>query len=260
MKANSAARVITGSNISYVWGQALLNSLEPGESSQQGLLMSVNGFNDFPEEDVTVRKALDKILFEKGFQMVESVADTIFPEPLYRLAKYDRQVLFKMYRRAVPRFKELDKDKNRSGLYFERLTCFGSGPFDGNQLEYLIDQYQGRKGVRASMFQAAIFDPARDHKPQAQTSFPCLQHVTFIPGKGVLTVNGFYATQQLFFKTYGNLLGLAQLGRFVAKEMNLKLCTVNCYAGLEKLERINKSDRDLKALATLLRTQMGTPV
>lgn len=253
---HSAAQLLSGANLSYVWGQALVNSLRPGAGHQQSLLMSINNFDGFPKEDSVIRTALDEVLRSKGFPQIESVADTIFPEPLYRLAKYDRHALYKIYHRALPRFKAMDRDKNGSGMYFERLTCFGSGPFNGNQLEFLIDQYEGRTGVRASMFQAAVFDPARDHRTAAQIPFPCLQHVTFVPANGTLTINGFYATQQLFFKTYGNLLGLAQLGRFVAKEMKLRLCAVNCFAGLEKLERINKSDNELQNLVELLKKQM----
>jgi len=72
---------------------------------------------------------------------------------------------------------------NRRGLYFERLTSYGRGPCDGNQLEWILSQFNGRKGVRRSMFQASVFDPERDHVADAQLQFPCLQHVSFEPTK-----------------------------------------------------------------------------
>ena len=55
--------------------------------------------------------------------------------------------------------------------------------------------------VEYSNFAFAI-DPTRDHVREAQLGFPCLQHVSFVPGDGLLTLNAFYATQQLFDKAY----------------------------------------------------------
>ena len=61
-------------------------------------------------------------------------------------------------------------------------------------------------------------------------------------------MNAFYATQQIFDKAYGNYLGLAQLGAFMAHEMNTRLVRLNVMVGVAKLERITKSDRDFVPL------------
>src|SRR5262245_55517223 len=47
-----------------------------------------------------------------------------------------------------------------------------------------------------------VFDPVRDHTGSAQLPFSCLQHISFVPDKwnGTLSLNAFYATQQLFTK------------------------------------------------------------
>ncbi len=71
--------------------------------------------------------------------------------------------------------------------------------------------------------QATTFDPGRDHVADARLIFPCLQQVSFVPTKEGLVVNAFYATQQIFDKAYGNYLGLAQLGAFMAHEMGMPL-------------------------------------
>lgn len=88
------------------------------------------------------------------------------------------------------------------------------------------------------MFQASIFDPGRDHVRNAQLSFPCLQHVSFVPQGETLTLNAFYATQQLLNKAYGNYLGLCRLGNFMADEMGLTFSRMNCFVGVAKLENI----------------------
>ena len=104
----------------------------------------------------------------------------------------------------------------------------------GNQLEWILSQYARRKGVRRSLLQATTFDPQRDHTASARLGFPCLQHVSFEPTKVGLVVNAFYATQQIFDKAYGNYLGLAQLGGFMAHEMNLPFSSSQCHGRRSK--------------------------
>ena len=103
------------------------------------------------------------------------------------------------------------------------------------------------------MFQASIFDPARDHISTAQLPFPCLQHVSFVPQKNTLTMNAFYATQQLFNKAYGNYLGLCRLGDFMAHEMELRFERMNCFVGVAKMDNINKTSPTLEELKKLAR-------
>ena len=173
---------------------------------------------------------------------MEDVAFTIFPQRLWQVAQGDRARLFKFYRDAFPRYQAMNPRDNRRGLYFERLTSYGRGPCDGNQLEWILSQFNGREGVRRSMFQASVFDPERDHVADAQLQFPCLQHVSFEPTKEGLVINAFYATQQLFVKAYGNYLGIAQLGAFMAQEMKMKLIRMNVIIGVAKFESAFHSD------------------
>ena len=103
------------------------------------------------------------------------------------------------------------------------------------------------------MYQLAIFDPARDHTASAQLPFPCLQQVSFVPTPAGVVMNAFYVTQQIFDKAYGNYLGLARLGTFVAQQMGSSLVRLNVMIGVAKLDRIGKTDPSLHRLATLAR-------
>jgi len=106
-----------------------------------------------------------------------------------------------------------------------------------NQLEEVIAAYEARKGARRSLLQVATFFPHVDHSRSAQRGFPCLQHVTFTPTKeGGLNVNAFYASQYLCERGYGNYLGLARLGKFVAHELKLPLHRLTCLIGVAELE------------------------
>jgi hypothetical protein len=228
------------------------------------LLVGISGFSsEVPAEDQAVRNALDECLAANGYQGVHTVANTVFPQSLWRRAKGNREKLYEEYLDNLPSYAEVTPDKNRRGLHFSRLVAFGVDPRTGersaavpigklpslgNQLVFLIQRC--KKGVRKSLFQAAVFDPARDHVGGARQGFPCMQHVTFVPDydNKTLAVNAFYATQQLFVKAYGNYLGLVRLGAFFAEETGLTLTRVSCFAGVEKMDQRPAAGPTLDAL------------
>ncbi|PYE18374.1 hypothetical protein C7410_12276 [Paraburkholderia silvatlantica] len=242
-------------DLSRAWAKAVLHVIDHGGTEVSPLVLSVTGFDEdgMPAEDTDVRSELDKLLLLKKYRDVADVAFTIFPQRLWQIARGDRNVLFKLYRDAFPRYQAMNRRDNRRGLYFERLTGFGSGPCDGNQLEWILSQYSTRQGVRRSMFQASVFDPARDHVEDIYLQFPCMQHVSFEPTSEGLVINAFYATQQLFVKAYGNYLGIAQLGAFMANQMDMKLIRMNVVVGVAKLEKISKSDPAMRPLLAAAR-------
>jgi hypothetical protein len=102
---------------------------------------------------VALRAALDALLVRKSKSNVEDVAYTIFPKRLWDMAQGDRAQLFGFYRMAFPAYKAINRKANGRGLYFERMMMYGRGPCDGNQLEYVLSQYNSRSGVRRSMLQ-----------------------------------------------------------------------------------------------------------
>ena len=239
--------VINDTNLSRAWSRLLLRVLNAAGTEISPLVLSLTGFDETRSapEDPAVRHALDHLLSRKGRHNVENVAFTIFPQRLWEMSHGNRARFFELYIATFPRWQAVNKMANGRGLYFERLVKYGRGPCDGNQLEWVLSRYGSRAGVRRSMLQAATFDPGRDHVASAQLGFPCLQQISFEPTTAGLVVNAFYATQQVFDKAYGNYLGLAQLGAFMAHEMHMPLARVNVMVGVAKLERITKSDHDL---------------
>jgi len=242
--------VVEGHSISSAYAQLLLHILAHPGNEVAPVVLTVDGFNQgyaIPE-DAALRSAMDDLLTAKGKLNVDDVAYTIFPKRLWTMAQGDRARLFQFYEMAFPFYRAQNKKANGRGLYFERLTMYGRGPCNGNQLEWILSQYERRSGVRRSMCQATTFDPERDHNATAQLGFPCLQHVSFVPTKSGLVANAFYATQQLFDKAYGNYLGLAELSAFMAHEMKIPLARLNVMVGVAKLERISKTDPLLQPL------------
>lgn len=254
--------MINDNNLSRAWSRLLLGILDGAGTEVSPLVLSVTGFDDkgVVPEDPVVRQAVDQLLKRKGRLKVEDVAFTIFPQRLWEMSRGDRTRLFTLYRATFPRWQAMNKKANGRGLYFERMVMYGRGPSDGNQLEWILSQYGSRAGVRRSMLQATTFDPGRDHVASAQLGFPCLQQVSFEPTAAGLVVNAFYATQQIFDKAYGNYLGLAQLGAFMAHEMDMPLARLNVMVGVAKLERITKSDPDFAPLVAAAQALVSGPV
>ena len=190
--------------------------MEEGEIAP--LSVVIRGFPDGePMEVAPIRELLDDALGadEKALSCHE-VANTIFPNSLWN-PRADRQQLYERYRRIMPRV--LRDRRNRYGVYFQRLIAFGhDAAYEGgvNQLEHIIQTWHGGNHRRSAL-QAAIFDPRKDHTNQRMRGFPCLQQVAFAPqAPEGLAVTGFYATQYIFERAYGNYLGLCRLGRFMA--------------------------------------------
>lgn len=253
-KANSgtavAPLVIDSNNLSEAWARIFIHILDHPGTEIAPLVLSFGELDqqDIVEEDAALRDALDTLLREKNKTSIENVAFTIFPERYWQIAAGDRAKLFDLYENTFGRIQARDRKLNGRGLYFQRMTMYGRGPCNGNQLEWVLSQFNRRDGVRRSMLQATVFDAEFDHVATAQLGFPCLQHVSFEPTKAGLVVNAFYATQQIFDKAYGNYLGLVQLGKFMASEMGMPLARLNVMVGVAKFERITKSDPGLESV------------
>lgn len=244
------------------WATMLLHIVDnPGRVISPLVLSIANDTADaMLVEDSDLRNELDRLLSKRDEYDIDVVAFTIFPQRYLDIAGGDRAEFFELYRDAFPRLQALNPRLNNRGLYFQRLTIAGDGvPCGGNQLEWIIQQYNGRGAVRTTMFQASIFDPRTDHTASAQLPFPCLQHVSFVPSGDGLVLNAFYATQQVLTKSYGNYLGLIRLGRFMAREMKLNLVRFNVFVGVAKLDGIGKESAELQPVVKAARAVLAIP-
>ena len=236
--------IIEESNLSVAWGKAFLKVLDTTGGEVSPLLVVINGLdNAKPPEIPGFRNVLDSALQEKKKDLTcHEVANTIFPASLWN-PELGRKCLYKRYLKIFPSV--CTHRRNRHGVYFHRLIAFGCGrntqKSEVNQLEHIIRTWK-KGNHRRSALQASLFDPYQDHTHQRQRGFPCLQQVAFANiGNKHLQVTGFYATQYIFERAYGNYLGLCRLGHFMAHEMGLKLSKVVCIAALEKLHGPKKN-------------------
>jgi hypothetical protein len=253
--------VVSDANLSRAWARLFLHIYDSRRTEISPLTLSLTGFDADAgiSEVAEVRSELDRILKLKKRISVSDVAFTIFPQRFWRMAKGDRNRLFALYAMAFPGYVAMNRTLNGRGLYFERMTHFNDAtPSNGNQLEYILSNW--KEGVRDTMLQVSVFDPARDHVRQARLVFPCLQHVSFVPTKEGLVANAFYATQYVFDKAYGNYLGLAQLGAFMAHEMQLPFARLNVTVGVAKLDGVRKRDASLEPMIAALRAVVSPSI
>jgi thymidylate synthase len=205
MNCDQSLSPILGDNISLAWAKAFCLCYETPGGVLPTAFVKMNisedkSSHETPEIRRIVDNQLRSLLKETPVQnVVETVAGTIFPASIWRLAKGDRHRFFDEYKKAVPFIRR--KQANRRGLYFERLIAFpGHDGKPVNQLEHIINTWKGGNHRRSAL-QAAIFDPSTDHSNSRQLGFPCLQQVVFYPnganGADGLTVVAFYANQTI---------------------------------------------------------------
>ena len=232
--------LVEENNLSVAWAKVFLQVLQLGEVSPVVVAIRDIGDED-PAEVPDIRSALDGLLEEDGKGLsCNTVANTIFPSIWNPGA--ERQDLYDRYLRILP---ILRKDhRNKYGIYFQRLISYGADGKQGggfNQLEHIIQTWH-KGNHRRTALQAGLFDPLKDHTDQPVRGFPCLQQVSFARcGKDGLSITGYYATQYVVERAYGNYLGLCRLGRFMAHEMGLKFDNMTCIATPVKRDRTKKS-------------------
>jgi hypothetical protein len=284
--------VIAANNISYAWARAFDLTLAAGDEVSQ-LVVSVSFAPEQPYEDMAVRSLIDQHYVRHPKrnrlrrQSCDTVAKTIFPYTLVRPGQ-DRADFYRTFLKILPQLKRCPA--NRRGMYFERMISFapawravteadppempadpdepvddetaeaveaaaeGAQEFEPvNQLEKVISDLAGGR-TRRSGLQLAIFDPTRDHRRNPYLSFPCLQQVSFLPHSGQqLSLMALYPMHWLYERAYGNYLGLARLGLFVASQVDRTFTQLTCVAATAKRELKKADCVDLQAgLATHL--------
>src|SRR5579872_542273 len=251
---------IKESTLSAAWAKAFLAVMTPGCSEITPLIVTVTRVDvEKFEGHSKLRQAVDSALQARGLASSQTVANTIFPQSLWNPLR-ERGLLYKRYiEHAWPRVKKCRA--NHRGTYFQRLIAFENGENPVNQLEHVISTWKNGNH-RHSALQLSVFDPRHDHTDCRQMGFPCLHQVCFSPmgsnGIDGLAVTGFYATQHIFEKAYGNYLGLSRLGHFAAHEMGLRLVRMTCIAACAKLGNVEKGN--LTNVADVVRQSVETGV
>ena len=260
MKTDGQPLALAADNLSIGWGKVLLALARPGVTRVTPLTLTIRGFapDGTAAEVPEIREAVDVFLDAQEKKNTENVAFTIFPQRYLDLAEGDVKLFFELYTESFQRIQDFNPRNNKRGSYFQRLIDLNGGGQGPNQLAWMIKDYHDHpKARRTSKFQATTFDPARDFSATNILEFPCLQQVSFVPDDGALQLNAFYASQQIARKAYGNYLGLARLGAFMAKQFDLRFEQLNVFVGLAQMD-VGKTHADLQPVLDVVRRHVAT--
>lgn len=189
--------------------------------------------------------AIDDYL-QRHNKSVRTVANTIFPESLYR--RHGAPDFFDAFHKKV--LPTVRKSKDWSGYYFERMTHWPGAP-GGNPLWDLVDRMRDPKVKTLNKFELALFDPARDLNRSVYGG-QCLSFLSFklMPGDPKLVaLTAVYRNHYYVEKLLGNLIGLSRLMSFVANETELAvgpLTVLSTHAEIDMLST-NVGGRDTRA-------------
>ncbi len=209
--------------------------------------------------DARVIDIADSFLRTHETLPVQSVANTIFPEALYRQHGAP-DFIDKFHKELLPKIRRTDR---WSGYYFERMTAYpahGEEPL--NQLWGIVERIRDEGNKSLNKFELSLFDPERDID-NSPYGGQCLSFLSFklLPGaeKKKLTLTALYRNHYYIEKLLGNLIGLGRLMIFVAKESGvgvgpLTVISTHAYIDSPKSSRrsdVNKLISDCKAAQRL---------
>lgn len=181
---------------------------------------------------------VEHFLSEAGVKPLTTVANTIFPSGIYQ--RHGRAGLYDAFHnRLLPKVR---KSCNWTGYYFERMTAHVCA--DGESINPLDDIIRrlGDSAVKArhkfelTMFDPTLdistFDPGRDLNDSPYGG-QCLSHLSFkVVGKNKrLSLTAYYRNHYYIEKLLGNLIGLTELLRYVAKEAGLQAGSLTILSG-----------------------------
>jgi thymidylate synthase len=203
-------------------------------------------FTQGSTEVLPLRRDLDDFLAKvedsKNVYGVETVANTIFPQGLYHphLGERARTHLYRLYALSMEAHRRRPRDRD---TYFNRLVSYpGSSKATFNQLDHVIDRLASQMrecipGPHSSAYEIGLSDPLTDEfriqVPGADRNFygfPCLSHISLTLERPRLHLTATYRNQFYVARAYGNYLGLARLGEFIAAEIGGQLGEVMCVA------------------------------
>lgn len=236
------AKIVTGDRVVPVW-MAALDHLELNKGRFRNLLLEIESPDALTKADRAVIDLVDLVLRKYGETNVMTVAGTIFPFGLYK--KVGAKDLPARFLAIMSRAKV----KGHWGTYAMRLMSRpGKKPSETiNPLYEVVrklkkastdgvgynSNYELGAHAPDDLFsediacEVPLYSPAEDRGKIS--NYPCLSHLTFkLVGRNELELTAIYRSHYYVQRALGNLIGLAQLMRFVALEAGLEIGRLTC--------------------------------
>jgi hypothetical protein len=219
--------LIKACSIPKVWTKAVSHLEGCANHQDFDVFLNVENSTAFSADDLEVYRLVDKFLRANGGSAVETVAETIFP-----LSDYVRggaKAVYENYPRRMNHIRSRRTDA-RWGTYALRLL---EPRVDKKGRTYiplkaLVDKiiscgkYKASHELNLSLLEGDIGINDSDLDRLRPYGGPCLSHLSFKVYDGVVRVNATYRSHYYIQRLMGNLVGLARLLFFVAREAGLQ--------------------------------------
>jgi hypothetical protein len=238
---------IEGQTCVDVWLQACdyLLSREEDDWRAYNVVLEIAQPIALPDGDRAVVTLVDKFLSARRGLPINSVVNTIFPALLYQ--RHGATALGERYMKDIYPAVKRHPDW-QWGTYAQRLfQRIDSNGVDVKPLETLVAKLKSQlalKGAQRAVYELSTVEPFLDipiydptHDRNRPIGGPCLTHLSVkLTGDHRLMLTGFYRSHFYIQRALGNLLGLAHLQHFIAKETGLEMGPLVCHSSMAQLE------------------------
>lgn len=212
-----------------------------------------------PARDRAVHDLVDAFLRDKGGMPISTVVNTIFPAQLYR--RHGAAGVYNHYPVLYRKIKK-HKDARKWGTYamrmIQRKDHEGQTIYPLKDLVAKIARQAVLSGGKRATYELGTVDPFLDipvYDPGNDRGFlmggPCLGHVSVkLTTEHRVLLTGMYRSHFYIQRALGNLLGLAHLQDFIAKEAGICVGPLICHSTMAQLNSLQGhwGGADIRAL------------
>ena len=248
---SEALKAIIAPSRAEAWLEAAIHLGRQQKGEDYNIILEIEHPNIGNERSKEIEDYVDNFLVTRGVASLHTIAETIFPTVEY-LRNGSKGVYVNYAKEIYPKIKKLKE--NQWGTYAHRLLCRKNAKGeDFVPLEACVDRLKAQlekanikgKGPYRAAYELGIVDVATDI-PIHVSGFnrriyggPCLSHVSFKLGRNhELILTAFYRSHYYMQRALGNLLGLARLQSFVAKNCGTEVGVLVCHSTFGKLENL----------------------
>lgn len=233
--------------------------MKQASKTDSNLVLEIPDPSSITAEDRVLMRSIDAALESRDLYPLRSVAGTIFPLDLYR--RHGRPVFYEEYVRMMKRGKA-----KGWGTYAQRMIVRRDRKSTNvlNPLELIVQRISNAGQPLGKSFKNSyelgvavpeedLVDFSADIGGELPTyasdldqnqwyGFPCLSHLSFKRVQSgenfAVDMTAVYRSHRYCERALGNLLGLAQLQWFVAKEAQLQVGTLTCVSTHAELDAL----------------------
>jgi len=187
------------------------------------LVVDIDRPTVYTPEDRLIILEVDKFLRSHNVNPISTVANTIFPQDLYR-----RVGPVKLREKYLATFEALRKKK--WGRYFQRMVAWPTSGGAADQLALIVQKMKKQRNsthMFHNVYELTLYDPVVDAARNMNRQ--CLSFLSFKLHKtrGVM-LTAVYRNHYYIARALGNFIGLGNLMAYVAAEVGTTVGPLTC--------------------------------